>query len=44
MNTTNGKVSSTFLLMERPDGVQYGFFTIHGYRRAFLAGNGPRCC
>ena len=42
MNTTNGKVSSTFLLMERPDGVQYRFFTIHGYRRAFLsAGHGP---
>jgi len=42
MGTTNGKVASTFQLMEISDGVQYRFFTIHGYRRAFLwAGKGP---
>src|SRR5580658_673372 len=42
MATTNGKVASTFQLMERSEGVQYRFFTIHGYRRAFLAaGQGP---
>ncbi len=42
MTTTNGQVTSTFQLMERFDGVQYRFFTIHGYRRAFLsAGQGP---
>jgi pimeloyl-ACP methyl ester carboxylesterase len=42
MATTNGKVASTFQLMERSEGVQHRFFTIHGYRRAFLsAGQGP---
>jgi len=42
MTMTNGKVTSTFQLMERPEGVQHRFFTIHGYRRAFLsAGEGP---
>ena len=42
MVMTNGKVTSTFQLMERSEGVQYRFFTIHGHRRAFLsAGTGP---
>src|SRR5271155_3166727 len=42
MVVANGKVTSTFQLMERSEGVQYRFFTIHGYRRAFLsAGQGP---
>ena len=42
MTTTNGKIASTFQLMERFEGVQYRFFTIHGYQRAFLsAGQGP---
>lgn len=42
MVMTNGKVKSTFQLMERSEGVQYRFYTIHGYRRAFLAaGHGP---
>jgi len=39
---TNGKFASTFKVMESGRGVQYRFFTIHGYRRAFLcAGSGP---
>ena len=42
MVMTNGKVKSTFQLMERSEGIQYRFYTIHGYRRAFLsAGQGP---
>ncbi len=42
MVMTNEKVTSTFQLMERSRGVQHRFFTIHGYRRAFLtAGSGP---
>ncbi|HVA02748.1 MAG TPA: hypothetical protein VMU64_03290 [Acidimicrobiales bacterium] len=42
MSATNGKVTATFQLMEGSEGVQYRFFTIHGYRRAFLsAGQGP---
>jgi pimeloyl-ACP methyl ester carboxylesterase len=42
MTTINGKIASTFQLMERFGDVQYRFFTIHGYRRAFLsAGQGP---
>lgn len=42
MSTTNGKATSTFQLMERSEGIQYRFITIHGYRRAFLsAGHGP---
>jgi pimeloyl-ACP methyl ester carboxylesterase len=42
MGTTNGKSESTFQLMELSDGIRYRFFTIHGYRRAFLqAGQGP---
>ena len=39
---TNEKGGSSFQIMEGPGGVQYRFFTIHGYRRAFLAaGQGP---
>src|SRR5580693_8501313 len=42
MTATHAQVKSTFQLMERVEGVQYRFFTIHGYRRAFLsAGQGP---
>jgi pimeloyl-ACP methyl ester carboxylesterase len=42
MVMTNGKVKSTFQLMERSEGIQYRLYTIHGYRRAFLsAGQGP---
>ena len=42
MVMTNGKVTSTFQLMERSEGVQYRVYTIHGHRRAFLsAGQGP---
>ena len=41
MTLTKETVTSTFQLMEGSDGVQYRFFTIHGYRRAFLsAGQG----
>ena len=42
MVIANGKVTSTFQLMERSEGVQYRYDTIHGYRRAFLsAGQSP---
>lgn len=42
MGVTNGNGTTTFQLMERAAGIQYRFFTIHGYRRAFLsAGQGP---
>src|ERR1700676_756380 len=42
MTMTNGTLTSTFQLMDRSEGIQYRFFTIHGYRRAFLsAGHGP---
>ncbi len=42
MVEANGKIKSTFQLMERSEGIQYRFFTIHGHRRAFLsAGQGP---
>src|SRR5271168_1776968 len=42
MTMTNGKGAATFQVLEAPGGIQYRFFTIHGYRRAFLsAGKGP---
>ena len=42
MTTTHEQARTTFQVMERFEGVQYRFFTIHGYRRAFLsAGQGP---
>jgi pimeloyl-ACP methyl ester carboxylesterase len=42
MTMTNGRGASTFQVLEAPGGIQYRFFTIHGYRRAFLcAGHGP---
>ncbi|HXQ59574.1 MAG TPA: alpha/beta hydrolase [Acidimicrobiales bacterium] len=39
--THNGQ-SPTLRALEQPEGPEYNFFTIHGYRRAFLsAGQGP---
>jgi pimeloyl-ACP methyl ester carboxylesterase len=42
VGTTNAKPVRTLRRVENLDEIQYSFFTVHGYRRAFLSsGQGP---